>query len=168
MRTLVLIGCALAAALLSTPVPAADHGPVTVVFVQPEKFTDVRDRQFASPPDKNPNLSGLRRYLETRGKRYLTGGQQLKIEFTDIDLAGDYEPIVHPSLDDVRIIKSIYPPRLQFRYRLTDASGRVLSEGEENLRDLGFDVHAITRNSDPLRYEKRMLERWAEQALDQP
>ncbi|MCP5474155.1 MAG: DUF3016 domain-containing protein [Rhodanobacteraceae bacterium] len=165
MRTLVLIGCALAAALLSTPVPAADHGPVTVVFVQPEKFTDVRDRQFASPPDKNPNLSGLRRYLETRGKRYLTGGQQLKIEFTDIDLAGDHRAQSNVELADVRLVTSLYPPRLEFNYRLTDATGTALKSGTVKLRDLGFDTTSTGTASGPLRYEQRMLDKWLRQEI---
>ena len=164
MRKLTLM-----AMLLLSAVAAAAERSVTVVYVEPQQFADVQDsRSHVINPDRNTHLRSLRKWLQKQGPRWLGEGQQLQIEFTDIDLAGDYEPIVHPSLDDVRIIKSIYPPRLQFRYRLTDASGQVLSEGEENLRDLGFDVHAITRNSDPLRYEKRMLERWAEQALDQP
>ncbi|MCB1588186.1 MAG: DUF3016 domain-containing protein [Xanthomonadales bacterium] len=164
MRMLSLGFLALVAGLAT-----AAESPVTVNYIEPKQFTDVQDsRSHVINPDRNTHLRSLRKWLQKQGPRWLGDGQQLQIEFTDIDLAGDYEPIVHPSLDDVRIIKSIYPPRLQFRYRLTDASGRVLSEGEENLRDLGFDVHAITRNSDPLRYEKRMLERWAEQALDQP
>jgi hypothetical protein len=165
MRTLILSGCVLAAALWATPTPAADQGPVTVVYVQPEKFTDVRDRQFASPPDKNPNLSGLRRYLETRGKRYLAGGQQLKIEFTDIDLAGDHRAQSNFELADVRMVTSLYPPSLQFNYSLTDASGATLKSGEVKLRDLGFDTTSTGTASGPLRYEQRMLDKWLRQDI---
>ncbi|MGE4072017.1 MAG: DUF3016 domain-containing protein [Lysobacterales bacterium] len=165
MRTLIVSGCVLVAALVATPAPAAGDGPVAVVFVQPEKFTDVRDRQFASPPDKNPNLSGLRRYLETRGKRYLSGGQQLKIEFTDIDLAGDHRAQSNLELADVRLVTSLYPPRLEFNYSLTDASGATLKSGTVKLRDLAFDISSTGTASGPLRYEQRMLDKWLRQEL---
>ncbi len=166
MRTLILSGCVLAAALLlANPAPAADNGPVTVVFVQPETFTDVRDRQFASPPDRNPNLSGLQRYLETRGKRYLAGGQHLKIEFTDIDLAGDHRAQTNFELADVRLVTSLYPPRLEFNYSLTDASGATLKSGTVKLRDLAFDSSSTGTASGPLRYEQRMLDKWLRQEI---
>jgi hypothetical protein len=90
----------------------------------------------------------------------------LKVTFTDIDLAGDYEPWRGPQLMDVRIVKSIYPPRLTFTFQLTDESGRVLSEGERKLVDLGFQMR-ITRsfNDDLLRYEKDMLTDWLRDEL---
>lgn len=151
-------------ALALTPATAAPAGSVTVDFVQPEKFTDVRDRQFASPPDKNPNLSGLRRYLETRAARYLEDGQSLKIEFTDIDLAGDHHAQTNPRLSDVRLVTRLYPPSLKFNYVLKDAAGTVLRSGEEKLRDLAFDSSA-TSGSGPLRYEERMLDKWLRQTV---
>jgi hypothetical protein len=165
MRTLIMSSVLFALALLTTPAPAADHGAVTVIFVQPEKFTDVRDRQFASPPEKNPNLSGLRRYLETRGIRYLADGQQLKLEFTDIDLAGDHRAQTHVELADVRLVTSLYPPRLEFNYSLTDASGATLKSGTVKLRDPGFDTTSTGTASGPLRYEQRMLDKWLRQEI---
>lgn len=151
-------------ALAVTPAMAAPSGAVTVEFVHPEKFTDVRDRQFASPPDKNPNLSGLRRYLETRAAHYLQDGQSLKIEFTDIDLAGDHRAQTNARLSDVRLVTRLYPPSCQFNYVLKDAAGTVLKSGEEKLRDLAFDSSS-TSGSGPLRYEERMLDKWLRQAI---
>jgi hypothetical protein len=81
--------------------------------------------------------------------------------FTDIDLAGEFEPQRGPDFNNVRIIKDIYPPRLTFTYKLTDASGAVLKEGQEKLVDLSFQMSAtVIDNNDPLHYEKSMLKDW--------
>ena len=42
-------------------------------------------------------------------------GDKLTITFTDIDLAGDFEPWRGPQWDEVRIVKAIYPPRSSSR-----------------------------------------------------
>ncbi len=133
---------------------------VTVTFVAPEKFTDVRDRQFASKPDKNPHLAAIRRYTEKRAKRYLTKGQSLEIRFLDIDLAGDLRPQFHPELVDVRIVKSIYPPRMTFEYELKDDAGVVIKNERVELKDIGFDMNRTGLGNDALRFEKRMLDQW--------
>ena len=119
-------------------------------------------------PERNQHLKSLRSWLEKQAPKRLGPGQRLLIEFTDIDLAGDYEPIVDPVLADVRIVKGIYPPRLSFRYRLEGADGQEIASGEEKLRDLGFDTRPVTRDSDPLRFEKRMLKEWLDRLVARP
>ena len=51
----------------------------------------------------------------------------------DIRRAGSYEPWHGPDLDDTRIIRDIYPPRITLTFRRTDADGNVLDEGERKL-----------------------------------
>ena len=81
---------------------------------------------------------------------------------TDVDLAGDFEPWRGPDFTRVRVIRDIYPPRIDLDFRLIGADGRVLREGKRKLRDPGFlTTGAIGPGStDPLRYEKRMIDRW--------
>jgi hypothetical protein len=142
---------------------------VRVEFIHPEKYTDIRDsRSLRVDPEHNQHLKSLRSWLEKRAPKYLASGQRLVLEFTDIDLAGDYEPIIDPTLADVRIIKGVYPPRLSFRYRLEGADGQVIASGEETLRDPGFDTRSITIEQDPLRYEKRMLKDWLRKLVARP
>jgi hypothetical protein len=161
MRSMVLFGAACVSLLLSTaPAAFASDGQVTVEFVQPDKFTDVRDRQFASAPDKNPNLHVLRKYMEERPTRYLKAGQTLKIEFTDIDLAGDHRAQLDPQLSDVRLVTSLYPPRIKLNFVLKDQMGAQIRAGQVDLRDLGFDTNSTGSLSESLRYEKRMLDKW--------
>jgi hypothetical protein len=157
-------------ALLLACLPAvvwAAEAPVRVEFIEPAKFTDIRDsRSLRVNPERNQHLKSLRSWFEKQAPKRLAPGQRLVVEFTDIDLAGDYEPIVNPVLADVRIVKSIYPPRLAFRYRLEGADGQVLASGEEVLRDLGFDSRPVARETDPLRFEKRMLAEWLRETFD--
>ena len=134
--------------------------PVVVEFVNPENFTDIRDRQFASKPDENPHLRNLRKHMESRAARYVGPGQTLVIKFTDIDLAGDIEPHTNPNLLDTRIVKSVYPPRAKLSYVLSDARGAVIKSGDADLRELGFDAHNGGMSSDALRFDKRMLDKW--------
>ncbi len=142
---------------------------VRVEFIHPEKYTDIRDsRSLRVNPERNQHLKSLRSWLEKQAPKHLAPGQRLVIEFTDIDLAGDYEPIIDPVLADVRIVKGIYPPRLSFRYRLVGAEGQEIANGEEELRDLGFDTRPITRERDPLRFEKRMLAEWMDRHIARP
>ena len=57
-------------------------------------------------------------------------------------------------------MRDIYPPRMRLRFTLSDAQGKVLSEGERKLTDLGFLQGSGLLDTDPLRYEKRMIDDW--------
>ena len=82
------------------------------------------------------------------------------MKFTDIDLAGEYEPQRGPQFMDVRIVKDIYPPRFDLEFKLTGADGKVISSGKRQLRDLNFMSRLVLPSSEPLRYEKDILKDW--------
>jgi len=146
-----------------------NSGRVTVNFDHPENFTDVK-QSFNSDSASSPYLDEFRRYIETRAVKFLPEGQKLTVTFTDIDLAGDFEPWRGPSRQDTRIVKSIYIPRLKFNYQITDANGAVVKQGQANLTDLNFqeDMPATVDTSEPLRYEKHMLNDWFHDTLKEP
>ena len=147
---------------------AADSSPVTVVFSQPEKYMDLKDGY-----SDNDNRQGQERFLpliqehvQREAGRLLAAGQKLTVTFTDIDLAGDFEPWRGPQFNDVRIVKDLYVPRLSVKFTLTDGSGAVLKEGERKLVDLAFQMRiTMGFQNDPLRYEKDMLSDWLRQEL---
>jgi hypothetical protein len=68
----------------------------------------------------------------------------------------------------VRVVKDIYPPRIDLRFRLTDADGRTLSEGERSLRDSAFLTRDGLDSNDPLRFEKRLLDSWLRKEFATP
>ena len=157
--TLVLLGLAAPLALRAAEAAKAS-ARTDVVFEQPEKFTDVKDSDFGTDKGRDAILERLREYLVERADKALPAGQKLVITFTDIDLAGEYEPWRGPQFSDVRIVKSIYPPRLNFSYKITDAAGKTVKEGKEDLRDLAFEMRLTSDRQDTLRYEKDILRDW--------
>jgi hypothetical protein len=138
----------------------ASSGPVSVEFVNPEKFTDIKVGFLRTNVDNNSHLRALRRHLERRAATYIGPGQVLHIAVTDIDLAGDHTPQSNPALLDIRTVSNLYPPRINLNYTLSDALGAVVRSGEARLQDLGFDIGSGGNVSDPLRFEKRMLDKW--------
>ncbi len=155
----------LALPMLALAQPAVDSALVQVDFEKPESFSDARTNDSFRKGASENVTKGLAKYLEKTAPAHLSAGQRLQVVFTEIDLAGDYEPGTNLSLYDVRIVKPIYPPRLGFRWQLIDAGGEVLREGEESLRDLGFQTGSPGNDRDPLRYEKHMLKRWLQDTL---
>ena len=151
----------LALALFATAAAAAP-GPVTVRYDHPENFTETKEvRAFAPSRADTGYLQTLQAFIEKQAAAGLAPGQRLDIVVTDIDRAGSYLPSV-AALSPVRVVKDIYPPRMTLHFRLLDARGQVLRDGERRLTDLGFMLGSPggVSSTDPLRYEKRMIERW--------
>ena len=162
-----LLGLGAAGVLLAaTPVTAsaspADQTDkrVEVIFDHPEKFADIKGDSMNSPKGRAVMLDQIRDILETAGAGIIPAGQKLTMTFTDIDLAGEYEPWRSGPMSDVRIIKDIYSPRFVFSYKLTDAAGAVLKEDKVDLRDLTFMMRVTISRDEPLRFEKDILADW--------
>ncbi len=153
-----VLACSLAAAASAA---AGDASNVTVIFDHPENFRDVKDAFVPTEKGRDDILAEFRHFLTDRAPSYLGQGQHLEIKFTDIDLAGDFEPHVGTRFDTVRIMKEIYPPRLVFDFKLTGADGRVIKEGKRKLTDTAYLQRIIRPGSDgSLRYEEDLLTDW--------
>jgi hypothetical protein len=151
----------LALAFVATAAVAAT-GTVTVHYDHPEHFAETREVQAFAPTRADPGyLQTLKGYIEKQAARELQPGQTLDIVVTDIDRAGSYLPSVGAG-QPVRVVKDVYPPRITLRFRLLGSEGQVIREGERKLTDLGFmyDNTGGPSNTDPLRYEKRVIDRW--------
>jgi hypothetical protein len=166
MKTLRLLPALLGLVAIGALHGASSPAPRTeVIFDHPEKFTDVKDGYVATDKGRDAILDTLRSFLVHRTESLVPEGDKLTVTFTDIDLAGDYEPWRGAQYDDVRIVKDIYPPAFKFTYSVTDPSGRVVRQGTENIRDLNFQMRLTIDSSDPLRYEKDILDEWARSKL---
>jgi hypothetical protein len=140
---------------------------IQVVFSQPEKFTDVKQTYNGDEREREDLLTQVRDYLYKEARLYVPEGDRLEITFTDIDMAGDFEPWRGPNWQDVRIVKDIYPPRIELSFRLLDANGNVIKEGTRKLTDLSFamKLNPNLDRSDPLRHEKLLLDDWIRQEM---
>ncbi|MEL0640107.1 DUF3016 domain-containing protein [Pseudoalteromonas aliena] len=83
---------------------------------------------------------------------------KLNIEITDIDLAGD---VRFGGVDEIRVVKPIYFPRLKLNYSLTDKDGSVISEANDvELKDMGFMDKIKMGRDESFYYEKRLITEW--------
>src|SRR5580704_11045367 len=140
----------------TTPAPRVD-----VVYVDPEKFTDVTDSFNSPDKGRDEHLSDLKEHIEKRANKYIPAGQHLALRITDVKMAGNFEPWRGPRFDDIRIIKDIYPPRINLEFKLTDANGKILKEGKRHLTDINFlSTINMYFPDDTLRYEKQLLDDW--------
>lgn len=166
-RLALLLGAALTATAMTYAADSKYADRVEVNYDHPENFTDLKDAYMPTDKGQQAYMEEIREYVQKTAGRRLPDGQKLSITFTDIDMAGDFEPWRGPSATDVRIVKAIYVPRMKFTYRVTDANGGVVKDGSANITDLNFQMNSATMldTSDPLRYEKRLLDDWIRNEL---
>lgn len=142
-----------AAALLAAALPLRAAGLVEVAFVEPRGFTDAGPTA-AETERTTRELAAVVRSFAPR----LPDGQTLRVEFTDVDLAGSVRP---GSRGDIRVLRGgADVPVLEMRWALR-AGERVLASGEDRLVDLdylGTPPHG--RSGAGLPYEERLLRRW--------
>jgi hypothetical protein len=133
---------------------------VNVSFIHPENYTDASLQGGYGLSAEEATLKELGHFLETLGPRYLKSGQVLTLEVLNIDLAGRIE-WWRRNFYDTRILRDIYPPRFTLNYRLAEA-GRILVERQETVVDPNYLANPgiYFSPSDPLRFEKAMLEDW--------
>ena len=152
-----LAGLALLAGCASpSAAPAKAPTNVTVQFQDPDKFTDVRENN--STITSTYYLDSLRDYIVKTASPLLAEGQQLSITVTDIDLAGE-NLFNQPHM--IRIMKDIYTPKVKLSFRLVDAGGKVVKEGDRQLIDLNYLLQSGRIGSnEPLYYDKAQLQQW--------
>ena len=132
----------------------------TVNYIEPDHFTDVP----FTPWERENVLQQLTDHFNKLGKE-LPPGQDLRIDVLDIDLAGREIPNAHGGRD-IRIMKGEADwPRMRLRYAV-EQNGQVIKSGEAQIQDMDYQNH-LNRyfNSDPLRYEKQMIDDWFEKTI---
>jgi len=149
--------------VLSLP-SIGQEAPVQVQYVHAEEFADVGNRRFSDERIRTAYLEQLRAHLVKRAASLLAAGERLNVLITELDMAGEFEAW-RPPAGEARIVKDIYPPRIDLAFRLAGDDGKVIKEGERRLRDPAFLAGANRYPDDPLRYEKALIDRWLEQEL---
>lgn len=139
---------------------AAAQAEVKVSFVNPDNFSDIKDNDGFR---RTEILKDLEAFLVAETAKQLPG-RDVRFEVTDVDLAGEVEPVGRRA-QWLRVMRSHTSPAMSFHYEVRDGS-QVLRQGEVRLRDMAylstFNGHA---DGDPLRFEKRMIERWMSREL---
>lgn len=178
MRSLLLAGliCVLPLHVTGAPRTVTDpqapralpaDGAVAVRWNDPRTFTELRNSRNRFEAERGDWVQQLAEHLRRTATKELQPGQALDVTLLDIKRAGDYEPWHGVRASDIRIMRDIYPPTIVLAYTLKGANGGILAEGEATLRDSGY-LHGGTglqSSSDPLRYEKKLLDDWIRRDL---
>ena len=139
-------------AALAAALPA--FAGVTVSFPSPT-YTDIGRSGSKEAEDVKNELA---RHIHTLDAKYLKAGDNLWVEVVDVDLAGNR---VVTGKRDYRVARGASDiPMIVVRYRL-ERDGKA-STGEDTLRELAYQQSSlqVTSSSEPLHYEKRLLEGW--------
>jgi hypothetical protein len=161
----------LAAALFAIAAAGLAHAEprVEVTFGELAKFTDLRTSILTDERDRASLAEELRRHIEREAPAYIPPGTRLALEIRDVDMAGEYPPITGSMSRDLRVIKDVYPPRIDLAFRLLRADGTAEREGRRELRDAGFLwTSGSFGANDILRHEKNLLDGWLRREFGRP
>lgn len=148
-------------------VPA--QGAVEVSWTDPAQFSDLRHSGNRWEAKRGNWVQELAQYLQKRANQRLPSGEKLDVTITDIRRAGQYEPWRGANFASTRIVREIYPPRIELNFTLSAANGEVVAQGARKLTDLDFMRNASAVGaSDPLRYEKRLIDDWLNKEFKRP
>jgi len=162
IRLLPLSRTALLAAWLAMPLAAGAAGPM-VSHVE-VNYTPVGD---SAPAVDDARVNSLKGWLARDGAGLLPPGFSLYVTFTKVEFAARTEPWRGGGQGDVPVVRDLYPPRVALHFVMRDPSGRVVSQGDRDLRDLNFQ-QAVVDSNDPLRYEKHLLDGWVRHEFSLP
>jgi len=128
-----------------------------VTWTDYEKYHDIRPANGHRKHFRESTFYNFEKHFTKLAKR-LPEGQVLKIDVTDVDLAGDTNA---GGIDRIRIVKNVYFPRINFSYQLLNTDGSELDSGEVKLKDMNFmSSSRLKYRNESLGYEKNMLDKW--------
>lgn len=174
LLSLALIATAAAAKTRNVTDPDAPRslpaeGPVAVQWTDPAGFTELKFSGNRWESQRGNWVFQLAEHLREQAEKRLPAGERMEVTITDIDRAGRFEPGRGFDLDRIRVMRDIYPPRMELSFKRYGADGRLVAEGERKLHDFTYLSSASIANSnDVLRYEKRMIDEWLRDELPKP
>jgi Protein of unknown function (DUF3016) len=152
--------------------PASPVAPpnLRLNYIHPERFTDFRLQGRSESESVRIFSDSISPALSRELGRRLPGAR-LSLTFTDVDLAGRYEPWRGPRFFNIRIYRDSTPLRLDFQYALTGARGTVVASGAARVYEAYYqyyDYNVGSRaglNSNPACYETQALQHWLDQLI---
>ena len=133
---------------------AASAGTSSVTFANSEHFSDLPN----DPLVREQVLVDLTEHFRSLAAK-LPAGQDLKVDVTDIDLAGHSWPFW--GTRELRVLDGGADwPHMKLHYTLSQ-DGTVIKSGDELVQNMAY-LTGLNRYStgDSLRYEKQMLDSW--------
>lgn len=134
---------------------------VKVEYKDYKKFTDMKPANEARGSFEKRTMASFDKIFADLAKQ-LPEGYSWNVVVTDIDLAGDVNHMFTQTGQQIRVIKDVFIPRVNFSYTLLDQNKGVVAEEKDlKVKDMGFMSRiSNTRANEAYEYERVMLERW--------
>lgn len=160
---LIKVGVLIFSALVAA---SAAAGEVKVEYKDYKKFSDMKPANEPRGSYEKRTMASFDKIFAELAKK-LPEGYSWNVIVTDIDLAGDVNHMFTQTGQQIRVIKDIFIPRINFSYTLLDQSKAIVIEQQElKLKDMGFMTRTTSGRADrPFEYEKIMLERWFNETI---
>ncbi|MDF0534734.1 DUF3016 domain-containing protein [Shewanella sp. A32] len=156
-------GCAVAteeAADAAAANPITTVGKVKIEWQNPDKYRDIRTASELQKRFQQRMFESLTKALDQASSKVMKDKEKLELVVTDVDLAGDLRPTFgKAAVSEIRVVKDIYPPQINFTYRVLDGD-QVIMVGSEKLHDLMFMNRIYANDNTTFRYEEGMLKDW--------
>ena len=128
-----------------------------VTWIGYEKYRDIQPGSEGRKHFRERTFKSLEKHFAKLAEK-LPEGQVLTIKVTDVDLAGD---TYIGGINQFRIIKDVYFPRINFSYKLVNVDSGIVTSGEIVLKDMSFMMGSnLKYRNQSLGYEKVMLDDW--------
>lgn len=124
-------------------------------------FTDVR-------PNGGPKVSFHKQVKKSFEKHFaklakkLPNGYKLRVKVNDLDLAGD---VRFGGMNEMRVVKPIYFPKIKFSYVLTDSKGKLINKDDVKLKDMGFMDKIKSGRDGSFYYDHKLISEWFNKQL---
>ncbi len=161
MKQSILIISLLSVSLLLTPNAFAATSEVT--WTDYKSYRDIDPGNEHRKQFRERTFRDLEKHFAKLAAK-LPEGQTLKIDVTDVDLAGDTNAA---GINRTRIIKQLYSPRMNFSYQLLNAESEVIKSEDVVVRDMNFMSGRLKYRNTSLPYEKKMLDDWFEDTFNE-
>jgi len=154
MKKLVLLSALMMSILIA---PSTFAATSEVTWGDYKKFRDIDEGNENRKSFRERTFKEFEKHFAKLAET-LPEDQVLKIEVTDVDLAGDTR---FSGVNQMRIIKDNYFPRINLSYDLVDQDGKSIKAETVVIKDMNFMMgsHLKYRN-ESLTYEKQMLDDW--------
>ena len=149
---------ALSITMITMPFSALAYAATAeITWTNYEKYRDIHSGNSSRKSFRERLFSHFEKHFNQLAKK-LPDNQVLKIQITDLDLAGD---VYDGGLDRIRVVKPLYSPRMNFSYQLETIDSSEVDTAEVKLNDLNFMINNRLRyRHDFIGYEKKMLDDW--------
>ncbi len=149
---------------LLVSISTCTNAEVSVSWFEPENYKDVETTLETQEKYQEKVFDQLTGYIKKLAVT-LPKDNKLWLKVTDLDMAGRVLPGYVSGIDharDIRVIERIDFPKISFDMRITDASGKVITNDKISLKDMSFldSFRTLKEKRDELSFEKRMLKDW--------